>query len=77
MSDTRHPAKPEIDTWLSVRQLAASEGVTKRQVYWAIDQGLQHSRIGQRIRLRRRDWHQFHEQHLVNATPAAGRKGAA
>ena len=50
--------------WIGVSELAELEGTTRRQVYWAIDRGLPHSRVGDRIRVRRDDWHAWHEKHL-------------
>lgn len=56
---------PDLDAWISALELARVENTTRRQVYSQIDRGMPHSRIGQRIRVRRRDWHAWHERHLV------------
>lgn len=56
---------PHPDAWISVTDLAHAEGTTRRQVYGQIDRGMPHSRIGQRIRVRRSDWHAWHERHMV------------
>lgn len=55
----------DLEPWLSVRKLALVEETTPRQIYWAIEHGLKHCRIGDRIRVRRYDWHQWHESHSL------------
>jgi len=65
---TRAPVPPgerPLDSWMRVSELAEAEFTTRQQVYHAIDQGLPHSRIGARIRVRRADWRRWHESHLV------------
>lgn len=57
--------------WIGVTDLARAEGTTRRQVYWSIDRGMPHSRIGDRIRVRRADWHRWHERHLRGAVADA------
>lgn len=56
--------KPALDTWIGVLDLARVEHSTRREVYSQIDRGMPHSKIGRRIRVRRRDWHAWHERHL-------------
>lgn len=63
MSTPNNDVQPE--RWLRVSELAQLEGITRREVYAQIDRGMPHSRIGDRIRVRRRDWHDWHEQHLI------------
>ncbi len=63
-SPTQEETQPDLLTWLSTSALARAEGTTARQVYMLIDQGLPHSRIGGRLRLRRCDWHSFHLKHM-------------
>ncbi len=60
-----------LDRWIPVSQLAQLEGASRREVYGQIDRGLPHSRIGDRIRVRRADWRAWHEAHLVGAAGGA------
>jgi hypothetical protein len=60
-----HDEDIPLDRWIRVSELAATEGVTRREVYAQLDAGMRHSRIGSRIRVRRADWARWHERHLV------------
>jgi hypothetical protein len=54
-----------LGRWIRVSQLAEVEGTTRREVYAQIDAGMPHSRIGGRIRVRRSDWLDWHERHVI------------
>jgi hypothetical protein len=58
------------DAWIPVSRLADAELTTRRQVYAAIDAGMPHSRIGQRIRVRRIDWRKWHERYVISGGAA-------
>jgi hypothetical protein len=57
--------------WISVPVLAELEDTTPRQVYFVIDSGMAHSRHGDRIRVRRCDWHEWHLANMVNREVAS------
>lgn len=65
----RFPNGVPHDTWVPVTDLAAAEGCSRREVYWAIDNGLVHSRVGDRIRVRIGDWRAWHEAHVRGSSP--------
>jgi hypothetical protein len=58
-------ADAPMDAWIGVNDLAAAEGVSRRAVYAQLDLGMKHSRIGDRIRVRRSDWAAWHEAHII------------
>lgn len=59
-----------FEPWLTVAELARLELTSKRQVYAALDRGMKHSRVGQRIRVRRSDWHAWHAAHAIGGEAA-------
>ena len=62
---------PEWFTWIRVSELAKLEGCSRQEVYRLLDSGMDHSRHGDRIRVRRADFHRWHLANMVNAGKGA------